>query len=162
MGNYCPNCGSLITERAKFCSNCGNSLEDAFRQYEQPTTFNVKALVNQTSSELFNNAYNYEFGIGVDDDICKAAQLYYQAAEAENSDAMCHFGYLQLFGFGVKRSTQNAMYWMQKGLSLSENATSQYRKNAERLLKELNAAPHAFIHEYARYPALLDSIDGYN
>ena len=162
MGNYCPNCGASITEDAKFCSNCGKSLEEVYRPVKQAATFNDKAFANQTSLELFKNAYNYEFGIGIEEDICKAAQLYYQAAEAGNSDAMCHFGYLQLYGFGVKRSTQNAMYWMQKGLSLRENTNSQYGKNAERLLKELNAAPHAFIHEDVRYPALLDSIDGYN
>lgn len=114
MGNYCPNCGASITEDAKFCSNCGKSLEEVYRPVKQAATFNDKAFANQTSLELFKNAYNYEFGIGIEEDICKAAQLYYQAAEAGNSDAMCHFGYLQLYGFGVKRSTQNAMYWMQK------------------------------------------------
>lgn len=172
-GKFCPECGCALEESivaewcpkcqrehltGKFCPECGSPL------VPKPSFSNVEPFRRPQKQEddLFKKASNLEFGIETSPDMETAAQLYLQAAEQGNADSMCHIGYLMLFGYGIKRQTHNAIYWLESGLSHTTNASSIFCQNARKVLDCLKAAPYPFVHEDARWPAFQDQLVEYN
>jgi hypothetical protein len=111
---------------------------------------------------LFQLAKDYEYGNGVIADISKAFELYIKAAQDGNADAMCHVGYLMMFGYGVDRHTGNAFYWLDKGISNSNNPNSIYYKNACKICLTIKSSKSKLNYEPARYDVLLRNIKDYN
>ena len=161
---WCPNCNREY-QKGKFCPECGTPLvpKPAAHMASEPQQPSFSPHENRNQNvDLFEEARSQEFGLRGYQDMESAAQLYLQAAEAGNADAMCHIGYLLLYGFGIERNTSQALMWMEQGVSMSRNPNSDYCKNAGILLGKVKQAPHQFLHEEARYPALLDNIKEYN
>lgn len=116
----CPNCKRDYSS-GKFCPECGS-----------PLVSNVS--FREIKPDLFGEARKFEWGIGAPQDIEKAAQLYLEAAENGNTDAMCHIGYLMLFELGIARNIGEAIRWMESGLTQTTNPDSPYCQTARRIL----------------------------
>ena len=164
VNNWCPNCNKEY-KSGKFCPECGSPL------VPKPSAQGAAAQMNSSSNpsegqrqnaDLFEEARNFEFGNGRPQDIVSAAQLYLQAAEQGDPNAMCHIGYLMLFGYGIERHTRNAIYWLQSGLNLSLTPNSIYCKNAQVLLGKLNKAPFPFQDDEVRWNTLKGKIVEYD
>ena len=164
VANWCPNCNKEFSS-GKFCPECGSPLvpKPAAHVGPAPNHSSTNPSGGQRqNTDLFEEARNFEFGNGRPQDIASAAQLYLQAAEGGNPDAMCHIGYLMLFGYGIERHTRDAVYWLQSGLNQSSNPNSIYCRNAQVVLKNLNKAPFPFQNDEIRWNSLKDKIAEYN
>lgn len=154
----CSNCNATYAS-GKFCPECGSVLIPNDKQTEMKENSSNHDL---ESGALFQLAKDYEYGNGVIADISKAFELYIKAAQDGNADAMCHVGYLMMFGYGVDRHTGNAFYWLDKGISNSNNPNSIYYKNACKICLTIKSSKSKLNYEPARYDVLLRNIKDYN
>lgn len=164
IADWCPNCAKEYPN-GKFCPECGSPLVPKPSVQGGPAPINSSTNPyggQRESTDLFEEARKFEFGNGRPQDIAYAAQLYLKAAEGGNPDAMCHIGYLMLFGYGIVRHTRNAVYWLTSGLDRSSNPDSIYCKNAQVVLNNLNKAPFPFPNDEIRWNCLNNKIVEYN
>ena len=81
-----------------------------------------------------NLAAYYYVGLGVDEDVTKAADLFAKAAEAGNSKAQLCLAVLYSKGQGVKQTDTEAYKW----LLLAGRSTDKYGKTANELAELLS------------------------
>lgn len=167
VANWCPICRTEYQD-GKFCPECGEKLIPRPSSCNVSSDLNLSTVHNEDTfqdSDLFEQARKFEFGIGTDQDIERAAQLYLQAAQKGNADAMCHIGYLMLFGIGCDRHTGNAIRWMEEGMSKSTDPHSLYYKNADLLLSKIKVSPNKLFMNLpadTRLSSFQDLLEDYN
>lgn len=60
----------------------------------------------------------YSFGLGKEQSFKKAFELYQQAAQQQNLEAMCDLGYMYLVGQGVSVDKEKSSFWFKKSADL--------------------------------------------
>lgn len=111
---YCPMCGTKFAANAKFCLECGLSIEE----YKKKLDRLADGVLNphpKSASELTPEELLKKGDIAEEEkDYSKAMDFYKQAAELSNDSGMLRIGNMYLKGLGVEKDDHKALYWLQK------------------------------------------------
>ena len=78
--------------------------------------FNLSEMNRSDPGDLLQRGLAYENGDGVEQNFTHAADLYKQAADLGNAEAMCQIGFLYQEGNGVEQSYSKAKEWYEKAI----------------------------------------------